>query len=417
MFSRFSGLWRHPDFMKLWLGETISLFGSQISLLALPLTAILVLQATPAQLGFLSAAEFTPMLLISLFAGVWVDRLPRRPLMIGADLGLALLLSSIPLCWAYGLLTIEYLYILSFLTGTLSVLFGVAYQSYLPSLIENDQLVEANSKLEASQSLADIGGPAIGGALIQLLSSPLAILADAISFLVSALCLKMIRQPELELPKTLTQKTSIWRQIGDGLTTITRNRILLAFALCNGTINFSQQVMFTVFPLYIIRELGVEPALFGLILGAGSIGALLGVLSTGKVTHRFGLGPAMVGATIIQAVSTLLIPLAFGPLFLAIPMLIMGRFFYGLANPVYAISQISVRQSLIPTEKQGRVNASMRFVSGGVVPLGALSGGLLGGMIGLRATLLVGALLMGLCFIWIFFSPVPQLRERPKLDQ
>jgi MFS family permease len=412
MLPKFTGLWRHPNFIKLWAGETVSLLGSQISLLALPLTAILMLKATSVQMGFLGVAEFAPLLLVSLFAGVWVDQLPRRRLMIGAAIGQALLLSSIPLVSLWGLLSMEYLYGVSFLIGTLSVFFAIAYQSYLPTLIQTDYLVEGNSKLEISQSLAEIAGPGIGGSLVQLLTAPFAILADAASFLVSALCLSMIRQPEPPLPPR-TPKTKIWSQIGEGLRVILTNRILASFALCNSTINFSQQLIFTVFTLYVVSELHIEPILLGFILSAGSVGGLIGAVLAERVTRRFGFGFTIVATTLIGGISSLLIPLATNPLTLAIPLLIASRFLYGLVNPIYHVSQISVRQAITPNRLQGRVNASMRFLAGGVIPIGAFVGGLLGSTLGLRATMLVGAMGMLMSFLWVFFSPVRKIQDSP----
>ncbi len=412
MFPKFSGLWRQPDFVKLWAGETISLFGSQVSLVALPLTAVLVLQASPAQMGFLGAAEFAPLLLVSLFAGVWVDRLPRRRLMIGADLGLALLMGSIPLAQLLGLLGMEYLYVVSFLAGTLAVFFAIAYQSYLPALVQTEHLLEGNSKLEVSQSLAEIGGPALGGSLVQILTAPFAIMADALSFGVSAFCLGLIARPEPP-PTRPQQPVSIWVQIGEGLGAIVHNRLLRAFALCNSTINFFQQVIFTVYTLYLVRELGVEPALLGLILAIGSIGGLIGAGLAGRVAKWFGFGPAIVGTVLIEGVSCLLIPLATGPLTLAVPLLVAARFLNGLVNPVYRVSQVSVRQTITPPHLQGRVNASMRFMAGGVIPFGAILGGFLGEAIGLRFTLLVGAIGISFSFVWLVFSPVRKLRVQP----
>jgi MFS family permease len=266
-----SGLWRSPDFIKLWLGETISLFGSQITIVALPFTAVLALQATPAQMGFLGAAEFAPLLLVSLFAGVWVDRLPRRKVMIAADLGQGLLLGMVPLAALLGFLSMELLYLLAFLTGILAVFFAIAYQSYLPVLIAKEDLADGNSKLEASQAVAEISGPALAGILVQILSAPLAVALDAFSFLASAFSLSRINQPEVNQASLKEDWPDIWTAIGQGLKQLLRQPLLRAFALCNACTNFFGAVIGTVYTLYLLQELQIEPAVVGFIFTAGGI--------------------------------------------------------------------------------------------------------------------------------------------------
>ena len=415
--ERFSGLWRHPDFLKLWVGQTISVFGTQITLLALPLTAVLMLDASAAQMGLLGAAERAPFLLVGLFAGVWVDRLRRRPILIGADLGRAALLGWIPLAAAFGWLRIEHLYVVGFLAGVLTVFFDVAYMAYLPALVRREQLVEGNSKLEVSNSVAMIAGPGLAGGLVQLVTAPVAIVVDALSYLGSALSLAFIRRPE-PAPRAVGARPvgpqGFWGEIGEGLRVVLGNPLLRAIAGCTGTSNLFSNVLFTVFVLYATRELGIGPAALGLIFAAVGPGSLLGALLAGPLARRFGLGPTIVGSIFVSGVSAFLIPLAGGPPAAAIALLAAASFLGGLGGPVYNISQVSLRQAIVPGRLQGRMNATMRFLVWGTMPIGSLLGGFLGETVGLRPTMLVGALGMTLTTLWVLLSPVRALREQPE---
>lgn len=409
---RFDGLWRHPDFMRLWAGETLSLFGSQITFLALPLTAVGVLNASPIEMGILGAVEFAPFLLLSLFAGVWVDRLRRKPILIIADIGRALCLLSIPLAYVMGFLRMEYLYVVALLTGVLTVFFDVAYMAYLPSLVERDQLVEGNGKLEISRSVAQIAGPGLGGTLVQILTAPIAILADAFSFLVSAFFVGLIRRAEPIKAKT-TERPNVWLEIGEGLRVVLGNPLLRSIAGCTSTSNLFSNITLAVFTIYVVRELKIEPALLGFIFAVGSIGALIGAFLAGWTARRLGVGSTIVWSAFIFGVGGLFTPLASGSLWVAVPLLIAAQFIVSIANPIYNITQVSLRQAITPHRLQGRMNASMRFLVWGTMPIGSLIGGGLGEVIGLRATLFVGAIGMFLSFLWVLFSPVRTLREHP----
>jgi MFS family permease len=272
-----SSLWRHPDFLKLWTGESISLLGSQITFLALPLTAVTWLEATPFEMGLLGALEFAPFLLFSLVAGVWADRLPRRPILIIANIGRALLLGSIPLLALNDRLTMDYLYVIAFGVGLLTVFFDVAYQSYLPVLVAREQLVEGNSKLEGSRSVAEIGGPALAGGLVQAFTAPIAIAVDAVSFLFSAFFLGLIRRRE-ETGHSAGKWKPMWGEIREGLDVVFHSPILCSIAGCTATNNFFSNVRFAVLTIYAVRELGIEPGLLGIIFAVGSVGALIGAL-------------------------------------------------------------------------------------------------------------------------------------------
>ncbi|HWQ12703.1 MAG TPA: MFS transporter, partial [Roseiflexaceae bacterium] len=267
-----AGLWRSPDFLRLWTGQTISLLGSHIGGGALRYTAILVLGATPVQLSLLSAAALLPALLLALPAGLWLDRVLRRPVLIGADVGRALLLLSIPLAYALGALRIEQLYAVAALVGVLTILFDTAYPSYVPSVVRRDELVEANSKLSASDSLAEIAGPPLGGALVQALSAPLAVVLDALSFLASALALRGVRAIEPP-PAPPAGQPGARQALAEGLAAV-RERpaltALLGVAVIQGV---AGGIIGTLYDLYLIRELGLTPALVGLTVGAGGISA------------------------------------------------------------------------------------------------------------------------------------------------
>ena len=402
-------LWHHPDFRKFWAGRTISLFGSEITMLALPLTAILTLDATPAQLGILTAAATLPSLLVSLPAGAWVDRLRRRPVLIGADWGRALLLGSIPLAAALGPLRIEYLYLVAALASALTVFFNVAADSYLPALIPRRQLVEGNSKLAASESLAQIAGPGVGGVLVQLISAPLTILVDAGSFLASALCLRLIRTVEPAQPAG-NQEQRIWREIGEELRLLTREPVLRAFAGCSGTLNGFGGIGDALFRLYALRHLAMSPALLGTIYALGSVAWLFGAVLVNRVTLRLGQGPTMLMGALLIGVANLLVPLAGVLLGAALPLLVCRSLLLGIANPLYNVTSTSMQQALTPPRLLGRVNASMEFIGVGTLPLGALVGGILAEALGVWNALLIGALGGLLAVLWLLLSPVRSLR-------
>jgi len=409
----FHGLWRHPEFVKLWSGHTISRFGSEISQLAIPLTAALVLNASPAQMGLLGAFEFAPFLLLSLFAGVWVDRLPRRPILIVADIGRALFLGSIPVAALVGALRIEQLYLVGSLTGALTVFFDVADQSYLPVLVNREHLVEGNSKLEMSRSVAQITGPGVAGALVQLVTAPMAVAVDAASFVASVIFLLFIRTSEPPPVPHADAPSSIWGELREGLAVVLGNPLLRSIAGCTGTSNLFSNAMFAVYVLYLTRQLGIGPALLGLILAAAGPGALLGALVAGNVAARFGLGTTIIGSALVAAAVNLLVPLAGGPIVVVAGMLMLSQFIGGITNPIYNINQVSLRQAITPDRLQGRMNASVRFLVWGTIPIGALLGGTLGEAFGLWPTLVAMSLCGLLAPLWIVFSPVRALRAQP----
>lgn len=409
--ERLSGLLGHRDFLKLWGGQSVSLFGSQVTRLALPFTAILSLHANAAQLGILGAVQLAPFLLIGLFAGVWVDRLRRRPILIAADIGRALLLSVIPLMALTHTLRIEYLYIVGFALGTLELFFDVAYMSFLPSLIKREQLVDGNSMLQMSDSVAQVSGPGLGGALVQLLTAPLAILVDAFSFLASAISIVAIRAREDPVP--VDARPNAWREMREGLRLVIRNPLLRAIGGCTATLNLSANALFTVYMLYCTTSLGLKPAVIGAIFAVGGLSTVAGTLLAGPAAARFGVGPMLIASPFLIGLASFLIPLAGGPRLVAVLFLLGAQVLFGIGRPIFDINQLSLRQAITPPRMQGRVNASMLFIMWGVIPIGSLVGGLLGSTIGLRQTLAVGALGMSLAFIWVLFSPIWRVRRQP----
>jgi MFS family permease len=409
------GLWRHPDFLRLWSAETVSQFGTQVSQLALPLAAVLVLDASAFEVAALGIVEFLPFILFTLPAGVWVDRLPRRPILIAGDLGRAALLASIPVAYLGDALTLGQLYVVGFLVGVCTVFFDVAYMSYLPALVERDHIIEGNSKLEISRSAAQIGGPGFGGLLVEAFTAPYAILADAVSFLGSGLFILRIRkhEPRPEPPSAEQGKAGLWTELKEGLRFVLGNPNLRAQAGCTGTSNFFSNVSFAIIIVFLVRELGLSPAVIGLVFSIGSVGSLLAAFTSNRISRRFGIGPTTIAMALLFGPATFLV--AFAPVGnQAIPFLIVAQLLFGFSVVVYNIVQVSYRQAICPPQLQGRMNSVMRFIVWGTIPLGALLGGALGSWVGLRETLVVGAIGGSLSFLWIFLSPQRHLREMPE---
>lgn len=409
---RFTGLWRHPDFMKLWAGQTISVFGSLITTFALPVLAILMLKATPLQITLLSAAEYAPGLLVSFFAGAWVDRLRRRPILIAADLGRAVLLATIPAAALLGILRIEQLYVVALLVSMLAVFFDVAHRSYLPSLVTREELLEGNSKLGASASVAEVAGFGLGGVLVQALTAPMTILVDALSFLVSAGSLAIIRQKE-PAPAPSDKQPNAWREIIQGIRLLVSNPILRASAGASGTFNLFRNMVGVVIMLFFLRELNLQPIVLGPLAALGGVSAFVGALLAERLTQRWGLGRALLGSLLFTSLTTFLVPLAGGPLPLVLGLLAASQLLGDGAATIYEINQLSLIQAVTPDRLQGRINASNRFIEWAAMLVGLLIGGVLGQTIGLRPTLVVAAAGETMAWLWLLFSPVRRLRGYP----
>jgi MFS family permease len=411
----FTGLWRQPDFMRLWAAHTVSLFGTQITLLALPLTAALSLNATPAQMGALGAVEFLPFVLVGLFAGVWVDRLPHRPILILSDVARAALLATIPVTALLGALWLELLYAVAFLVGVATVFSDLARFAAVPALAGRERLADATGKLTASYQVTQVAGPGLAGVLVEWLTGPVAIAADALSYLASALVLHSIRTPEPT--RAASERRGVWHEAADGLRLVFGDPRLRAIAGSTATLLMFFHMLLAVYVLYATRELGLAPAAIGALFAVGGLGGIVGALLAGRVVRRLGVGRTLVWPTVVSQLGLLLLPLSGGPAMLAVPLLATGWFVATLGGSIYDITQVSLRQAVTPDHLQGRMSATVRFMIFGVVPLGALLGGYLGQTIGLRATLLVAAAGGLLAPLWVLLSPVWTLREQPVLAE
>ena len=413
-------LLRHPDFMKLWTAETISQFGTQVSLLAIPLVAALILQVPPFEFGLLTAIEYLPFLIVSLPAGVWVDRLRRRPILIVADLGRGAALLSIPVAHLFGLLTIWQLYVVAFVVGCLTVFFDVAYQSYLPSIVHRNAILEGNSKLEVSRSAAQIAGPGMAGIVIGVLTAPVAIFLDSISYVISGAFVYWIRRPETPPGQPAgdggaSERRGMPAEIGEGLRYVLTHRYLRNIAATTATANFFGNMAFAILILYLVRDFGLTAELLGAALSIGSVGFLLGALLANRIGQRLGVGPTIVASTLIFGPAAL--PVAFATPELAVPAVALTGFLGGFGGAIYNINQVSLRQAITPARMQGRMNATMRFIVWGTIPVGAVIGGVLGEVIGLRETIWVGALGGLFAFLPVLLSPVRHIREMPEPEQ
>jgi Na+/melibiose symporter-like transporter len=402
-------LWRHADFMKLWVGQTVSLFGSSLSRLALPLIAAITLNATPAQMGLLAAVGTAPSLVVGLFAGVWADRYRRRKLLIVGDVGRALLLATIPAAAFLGVLSLAQLYIVGFLGGVFTVFFDVASRSYLPTLIDRRQLVEGNGKLELSGSITAVAGPSLAGIVIQAITAPMAIVMDAVSYVASALCVFLIRRRE-EAPQM--SRAPMVAQVREGLSIVFRNPLLRAFAGCLATSNFTSSVFFALYILYGTRELGLNAAALGLVYGIGASGALVGAMLAPWVAARLGVGWAIIAGAFLGSLEVL--PVVFATPSLAVPLLLLSSLLGNFGWVVYNVNETSVRQAVTPMALQGRMNATFIFIVSGMLPLGALAGGAFGQVLGLRETITLAAFGSLLSFLWVLFSPVRGLARIPE---
>ncbi len=404
------GLWRQRDFLKLWTGQTISQIGSAVSTLGIPFAALTLLHATPRQMGFLSGAGGASVLLVGLFAGAWADRVRRRPLLIAADLGRAALLFTIPLAASLHRLVMPQLYAVAVATGILSVVFDAGYQAWLPTLLPPGQLVEGNSKLALSASAAEVAGPGLTGFLVERITAPLAILADALSFLASALSLALIRQPEP--PAEHEPNPHILREIADGLRTCAESPVLRALALRTAAAAFSLGLISSLYLILAVRELRLSAALLGAIISVGGVSNLFGASLAPRLLARFGAGRTLIGAALTTGLGGLLFPLAHGSVAVASGFLLASQLF-DAAWPVYSITEHCVVQALTPNQYLGRVSSAMNLLFRGLIPAGAIAGGFLAGPLGVRQTMFAGVAGFLLSTAFLVFSPVRQLDKLP----
>lgn len=401
-------LLRERSFRRYWTGQTVSVLGDQITFLVIPLAAVLVLHADAAQMGWLSMAGLLPALLFSLPAGAWADRRGRRrQTMIAADLLRAVLTASLPIGYALGVLTLVQLYAVAFAAGTLTVVFDVCDATLFVSLVRPEEYVRGNSLTSGSRAFSFMAGPSIGGLLVQVLAAPLALVADAFSYLVSAGLLARIAP--VEPPAAQPRKGHFTA----GLRFILRSRILRSLVAAAATVNFFNFVFHTLVILYAVNQLGLNAGLLGLVIGAGAVGSVLGAVLTGRITRAIGIGPTAVLGFIGFPAPLILIPMASGPEPVLLAAFFTAEFVSGFGVMLLDIANASLQSAVIPDALRSRVSGAFRTVNYGVRPLGALVGGTLGSTIGLRPTLWIATVGGLLSVLWLLPSPIPRIRELP----
>jgi MFS family permease len=401
------------DFNKLWFGQTVSAFGDKISRIALPTIAILVLDGGAFNVGVLAALGAAPFLFLSPFAGVWVDRLSRRNILIVTDVGRLLVMGTVPVAYWLDVLTMPQLYAVALVTGILTVFFQIAYQSYLPSLVNHEQLVGANGKLQTSTALADVGGAAIGGALIQAIGTALAVIADALTFLVSVLSLIFIRHREErpERPADAPQR-HVLHEMREGLSALLADPRLRSLMLGTGLVNLGNGLANAILLLFAYRSADLSPGQVGIAFAAGGIGLVVGAILANKIGGVLGVGTAMVLSVALSGVAFLGIASA-GTGVGALVVLAAGQFFLGATTSVYHIHTISIVQGITPPQLLGRVNGSALTVVFGAGAVGAMLGGIVGAAVGVRGGIVIGGVVVILGGLLLLASPIRTTRSTP----
>jgi len=410
---RLTGLWRHPSFVLLWTGQTVSQLGSQVTLVALPLTAILAFRASPMQVGLLLAAGAAPAAVFGLLAGVWVDRVRRRALLIGCQLVLAVLTLSVPVAGWLGVLRLEHLFVLQGVGGALAVLSNTASQAHLPGLVQTVHLVEANAKLETSRSVTRIIGPSVAGTLVQLVGGPTAILVDALSFAFSAACLFRIRVPEA--PPAARARRGLWAEIQEGLHLVLGHRLIRPIVVALALYNAFAAAFTAIEVLFMIRDLGLNPALVGIVLAGGGVGGVVGGVCAEQASRRFGIGRAIVVGAILLSVAHVAAPLAIGGPLVTAPLLFGASMLANFGLVIYSVNRASLIQQLVPAHAMGRVAATQQVVIIATVPIGAVVGGMLGEALGLRPTLGLAAAGTIVATLTLLLSPLSTAAAPPTI--
>jgi MFS family permease len=407
--ARPAGLWRHHDFRQLWAAETVSQVGTQVTQLAFPVLAVTLLAATPLEMGVLTALETAAFLLIGLPAGAWVDRWRRQRVLVMSDLVRAAGLASLPVAWVLDLLTLLQLFVVAALIGTATVFFDVAYQSYLPVLVDRDQIVDGNGKLESSREVAHMAGPGLAGLLLKVLSAPVLIAADALSFLLSALFISRIRRVD-DVPDRADRRP-LRVEIAEGLGFVVRHPLLRRIVACTGTSNLFSAITSTLLVLFALRTLGLSQSTLGLVLSAGAVGGLLGAVTGPRFARLVGEGRAIPLSVLLLLPFAACAPLAV----LGAPavLLAVSTFGFSWGTVAYNITQVSFRQRLCPPALLGRMNASVRFLVFGTMPLGGLLGGVLGTWFGVVPALWVAVAGQVLAALPVTLSPLIGMRELP----
>jgi MFS family permease len=407
--ARRTGLLYHPDFRRLWAGDAISQLGTMVTLIALPLLAVGTLHATPFEVGLLTTFETLAFLLVGLPAGAWVDRMRRRNVLVTCDVVRAVLLGSLPVAAYLDVLTLGQLYAVALANSMFTVFFDVAYQSYLPPLVGREHLVEANAKLQGTQSVARVGGPSLGGFLVQALTAPYALVANSLSYLWSAVWVGAIRYREPRPERAADRH--LGREIREGVAFVVRHRLLRAIAACTGLANLFMSAANAMLIVLLARDLHLAAGTIGMLLSAGAVGGLLGALVARRFARWVGEGLAIVLSAMLGAPWGLVQPFLHRDWTLGL--FVVSELFISTTISIYNITQVSFRQNLCPERLLGRMNATMRFLVWGTMPLGGLLGGALGSLLGVRPALLVTVVGSCLAFLPVFLSPLRTMRELP----
>ncbi|MDQ2957931.1 MAG: MFS transporter [Actinomycetota bacterium] len=405
-------IWSNRDFVKLWSGETVSLIGTQITQFTLPLVAILTLHVSVFQVGLLNACRTAPIVVVSLFAGVWLDRRRRRPILIACSLGNAVLIGLVPLSYATSMLSIGLLYVVCLAVGVLSVVFDIGVLSYVPNVVQRRHLADSNSKIQTSTSLAMVAGPGLAGALVGVLTAPVTLSADAVSYLCSAVGLLSIKTPE-QPPEVPEVRQSVRSSIAEGIRAVYGSPVLRSLLNLSATFNFVQAGFITIFVVYGVRDLHLSPFKLGVVLGAIAVGGICGAMLSNRISRRFGIGPTMLGGLCGATLCPLVLLIPRGPGLASMATMVGIEFLYGFGVLSFNVITVTVRQTVTPNRLLGRMNASYRMVLFGMAPLGSALAGFLGQSFGLRTALVIAVLAFPVCILWTVSSPVVRMREMP----
>jgi MFS family permease len=404
-----SALWSHRDFLNVWAAETVSVFGSQFYLIAMPLAAVIILDAGAYEMGILFSLEMLPFLLFGLLAGVLADRRRRRTIMIICDLGRAVVLAIVPISWYFDVLSLPIMYGVAFVAGTFTAFFDIAYQAYLPVLVKRSELMDANSKLETSRASSQVAGPSIAGLAVSAIGAPLAITGNSLSFLGSAIFLLRVRK--MEFRQRMDTCKSVLGEIREGIDIVLSNRMLKGIAGCTATGNLFWGISYAILILFMESTLELSAVWIGAVFAVGSLGAVAGAVSSSRIVSALGLGRTIILSAFLGGVPSMLIVLAFPSNALLVLMPIW--FVTGFTGVIYNVNQVSLRQAITPDRLQGKMNATMRFIVWGVYPIGGIIGGFLGEIVGLRMTILIAGIGMLASVIWVVLSPVAEVKVLP----
>ena len=405
------GLFRHHDFRQLFVGDTISQVGTQLTMLAIPVLAVKVLHADEFEMGLLGTFEFLAFLVIGLPSGAWVDRWRKKRVLMTNDLVRAAALASLPLAWALDVLTLVQMFAVALVMGVCTVFFDVAYQSYLPDIVEPEHIGEGNAKLQASQSVAMIAGPALAGGLIKAIGAPFTIALDALSFLGSAFFVRRIRH--VDTPPPREDRRPLVVEVREGLSFVVRNPLLLRITACTSISNFFTSMTGAMMVIFALNDLGLDPGHLGIAMGIGSVGGLLGALATPRINRLVGEGRTIPLSTLMWLPAGVLMPLA-GTVVPPMVALTVSNLVLMFSVVVYNVTQVSFRQRLCPRPLLGRMNASIRFIVWGTMPIGSFVGGLVGEAVGARNVYWIGLVGAAISALPVLLSPLMRMRDLPR---